>query len=1146
MGGGQPPTGPPGGELWDIQPVASGVGTTNLLQPEPEPEPELEPEPETELDVYCVSVSVRCGLLELCGIEHCLEDGQDAGSMPEGVPQSFKHIVWAQRTSEQCVWAAALARSRICCEVNALQFQTIIPTDAVASSAREWLRVRPNAVVDVAFTCPLLLAPVFSGDSVGQLEITSALQCTKRQDHCARLHLHPGGSIVVSRHGCNSTIRVDLGAITIKEQLVSLCSGDWTAARICQLYNAEPTHPVEVTVSAAQAGFGSPGAVAYQQFLVLPFLRCDLFARSQRLRVSTRPCDIQDSQQSEPLKVSVGLRCVARHAKVSETALRKTGKLSAPADGPLIKNGEQVTVAGFGTGEHAALANVRSDDGRAGWMRHAYLTPSATVDVVVSAALCETIVALLGPTAGLLSIRNDTSLDLQVIQDGGLSGQLEPSGVYTIRSHEATQQFCLQIPGCQRSSMVCVSKGVANHGQPICIPSPDGQRFVRIDVSGTDVIVKPAFTLTSQLPESVWVSLKQRTASGSVNIPPGKTEGIYSCLNGRFPITVEFLRAECHNERRDSYKTRDAFPIQFVDGQEFDVKLIDEASGRITMKLVIAFKTEFEMEIFSRFWVVNRLMLPMKIKASGKWDGECWPSATSPGAAYTVGVGSKPNIRLSLGPTWHEIDIKRKGSGSIPFEGGQVLDYSVDVAPGQFSRTTVLTIGSVDLGLLDELVRYVQDPWSIQADLPSLNLRFADMSSGFLFYWPQFPPQRDALGGDLFSVSICDAFVDTTIGSGEHNTSTVEVRQFRVGGIQVEDLEKRRRAVAVSTIDLSGFVKQQEATETNPRPPQTLSVSVTIGNVVLSIDDTFLLILMAVQNICLKYYSQVKPNNDPAEEYFALLHEQQTPDVQLVVTKLSVSGTDQEIPMRVDFRRTTSCVLPQVRELSMVPLGDYPGRGWSIPAFCIRSFVGNPDGLLQRLAQAAQDDLNSRWFSVLFGQVLPRLDQAIAVVAANALDSVGAGVVAAATTVGAAPTRAVEAGKLARGRRLDDEYQFGDFSYGATVKLAGSVSDAIGAVAGTVGTVAEGVLGSSAAARWLFADASGPLGKSAYRANPLRWNTGTLDAIAAELGRQQARNAQRGVVLRYAEGGRGEREIELRSCPEAIEWIRAYKHRHGK
>ena len=154
--------------------------------------------------------------------------------------------------------------------------------------------------------------------------------------------------------------------------------------------------------------------------------------------------------------------------------------------------------------------------------------------------------------------------------------------------------------------------------------------------------------------------------------------------------------------------------------------------------------------------------------------------------------------------------------------------------------------------------------------------------------------------------------------------------------------------------------------------------------------------------------------------------------------------------------------------------------------------------------------------------------------------------VAAATTVGAAPTRAVEAGKLARGRRLDDEYQFGDFSYGATVKLAGSVSDTIGAVAGTVGTVAEGVLGSSAAARWLFADASGPLGKSAYRANPLRWNTGTLDAIAAELGRQQARNAQRGVVLRYTEGGRGEREIELRSCPEAIEWIRAYKHRHGK
>ena len=51
--------------------------------------------------------------------------------------------------------------------------------------------------------------------------------------------------------------------------------------------------------------------------------------------------------------------------------------------------------------------------------------------------------------------------------------------------------------------------------------------------------------------------------------------------------------------------------------------------------------------------------------------------------------------------------------------------------------------------------------------------------------------------------------------------------------------------------------------------------------------------------------------------------------------------------------------------------------------------------------------------------------------------------------------------------------------------------------------------GSDAPARWVFADASGPLGQSMYRANAARWNSGTLDAIAVELGRQRGRDARR-------------------------------------
>eukprot|EP01043_Picozoa_sp_COSAG02_P074107 COSAG02_NODE_14688_length_1247_cov_5.433798_1_plen_95_part_00 len=89
------------------------------------------------------------------------------------------------------------------------------------------------------------------------------------------------------------------------------------------------------------------------------------------------------------------------------------------------------------------------------------------------------------------------------------------------------------------------------------------------------------------------------------------------------------------------------------------------------------------------------------------------------------------------------------------------------------------------------------------------------------------------------------------------------------------------------------------------------------------------------------------------------------------------------------------------------------------------------------------------------------------------------------------------------------------------------------------------MLGSSAPARWVFADATGPLGKSAYRANPARWDGGTLDAIAADLRRQQGRNARRGVVLRYTEGKGEEREIELGTCAEAVEWIHAYLARHS-
>ena len=170
--------------------------------------------------------------------------------------------------------------------------------------------------------------------------------------------------------------------------------------------------------------------------------------------------------------------------------------------------------------------------------------------------------------------------------------------------------------------------------------------------------------------------------------------------------------------------------------------------------------------------------------------------------------------------------------------------------------------------------------------------------------------------------------------------------------------------------------------------------------------------------------------------------------------------------------------------------------------------------------------------------------------AANALEGTGAGVVVAASKVGAAPSKALETGKLARGGRLDEGYQVGDLTIGAVVTVADTVGGAVGAVAegvfGTVGAVAGGVFGSSAQARWVFADESGFTGSTTlYRSNALRWNTGTLDAIAAELDRQRGKNARRRIVLRYTERV-SEREAELGTCREAAEWIRAYQRRHGR
>ena len=173
----------------------------------------------------------------------------------------------------------------------------------------------------------------------------------------------------------------------------------------------------------------------------------------------------------------------------------------------------------------------------------------AAVSVNVSASLCETVVALFGEAGESLCIHNDTSLELQVLQSEGVFGQLVPSGVYQIRSPDTTHCFCLQIPGNQPTGTIHVARGAANHGQPISLPHGARKTFVRIDVSDAVVRIKPAFTVENRLPESMFISLKQRTADCAVNIPPGKTEGIYMGLNGRFPIDIELLRAECQSER---------------------------------------------------------------------------------------------------------------------------------------------------------------------------------------------------------------------------------------------------------------------------------------------------------------------------------------------------------------------------------------------------------------------------------------------------------------------------------------------------------------------------------------------------------------------------------------------------------------------
>jgi len=244
-----------------------------------------------------------------------------------------------------------------------------------------------------------------------------------------------------------------------------------------------------------------------------------------------------------------------------------------------------------------------------------------------------------------------------------------------------------------------------------------------------------------------------------------------------------------------------------------------------------------------------------------------------------------------------------------------------------------------------------------------------------------------------------------------------------------------------------------------------LSISAALGKISVSVDDQFLLKLMATTDICNMYKAELDglALSGGASGFFSQLRERQslreTPDVQLVVTELKVSGSEangdgaREIPVRVDFSRRTNWVLPQVRELSKVPKGDYGGSGWAVPAFTLRNFAGNQVGLQQRVAQAAQDELFSSWFSLVFGQVLPRLDQAVAVVAANALEAAGAGVIGAVNAVGDAPSKALEAGRLARGGRLDDGYHVGDLTAGILAETGGHAG-AVGSAIGGAGTLA--------------------------------------------------------------------------------------------
>jgi hypothetical protein len=959
--------------------------------------------------VQSVFFQFSCGLFVFCGLEEGLDAPakQDAEAVPEGVPDSFDHVFWVQSNLEKCAWAASLARSRISCAVKKVQFQATLPTEAGASPLVNPWQVQSDAIADIEFKCSRLVAPVSIGASEGQLEITTTVQCTKQQDYGGQVHMSCG-DVVVSRHGCNSTIRVDLGVITVAENLLKSCDGDWTEAKIRELYEAEQLYPIDATISGVHVGFLGAGSAAYQQFCTLPIISCPTFPHSRRVDISMRP---------------------------SSSSGSKDASVSTP-------------------------------------------TPAA---VHVSAALCEALVALLGESAGSFSIQNNTEFEFQVLQNGKQPAQLVTSGVHVIRSSDATQEFSLQIPGCEPSQMIRVSKGVADLGQPILVPGPWAELFVRIDVSGTVVSVQPAFAVTNHLPESVSLSMTGphcKEHPPSVDILPGSTGGAYSCLGGKFPITVDSLRAECHTERRDAYKTTGSFTIQFVRDQEFEVKLLNEASGRVTMKVVLVFTTPYAVTIFSRFWLVNRMKLPMEIRCSDKWGDECWPSAQSPGAVYTLSVGSASDIRLRCTATgkFHEINLKRLGSGSLPvqIQGGDMLDYSIDAAPAPFSRTTVLTIGRIDRRIFEPLGQCANQ-WSVRLVAPSLSVSFSDMGSAMLCHWPQFPSQHEALLGDLFSVSLRNLRLECNIGSDEHAATSTILRRLRIGAIEVQDLVQAqlrppgskpgKPAITVAGLELSGRVEQRPQTASDPCPPLMLSISAALGKISVSVDDAFLLKLMATTDICNMYKAELDglALSGGGSGFFSQLRERQslreTPDVQLVVTELKVSGSEangdgaREIPVRVDFSRRTNWVLPQVRELSKVPKGDYGGSGWAVPAFTLRNFAGNQVGLQQRVAQAAQDELFSSWFSLVFGQVLPRLDQAVAVVAANALEAAGAGVIGAVNAVGDAPSKALEAGRLARGGRLDDGYHVGDLTAGILAETGGHAG-AVGSAIGGAGTLA--------------------------------------------------------------------------------------------